>query len=75
MGSGFSQFSDWSAVAIFKGVASESGTIGSDTEITVTFTNGVPVSTAFEIISLRFENPVNGNVLVTYQEVDVEIPA
>ena len=74
MGSGFSQFNDWNAEAILKGVASATSTIDSDTEVTITFTNGVPVSTTSETVSLRFENPINGNVLVAYQEVPVEVP-
>lgn len=74
VGSGFSSYSDWNAGAVFKGVAIAEGTVDSDTEVTVTFTNGVPVTTADNDVSLRFENPVNGQVQYAYKESLVEVP-
>lgn len=72
-GSGFSSLSGWTPSASFRGVVSDSGSILSDTEVTVTFDNGVPITDSAATVSLRFENSVNGNLMVAYQVTAVEI--
>lgn len=46
--------SDYDVIVLFKGVESDSATINSDTSITATFNNGIPVSESADSPSIRF---------------------
>jgi hypothetical protein len=70
-GSGFSNLSAWTPSASFRGVVSDSGSISSDTEVTVTFSGGIPVTNEAATVDLRFTDSNTGDMMIAYQASNV----
>lgn len=73
-GSGMSQMAGWTAMAYYKGVFSDVQTISSDTEINISFENGIPISENEEPIYLgwMFDNGENVSIIIASYEDGVD---
>jgi len=72
-GTDFSSMNGWTPVVTYLGVDSSSGSIDSDTQVTVTFDNGVPASSAMNVVSLGFFDSVNNKKTNAYAVAELSI--
>lgn len=73
-GTGFPT-SDYDVIVLFKGVESDSAVINSDTSITATFNNGIPVSESAESPSIRFVPAEDGGrrQLISLRDAGIQL--
>ena len=73
-GTGFPT-TDYDVIVVFKGVESSSAVIDSDTSVTATFDNGVPISDSVDSPSVRFVPTSSRRRLMALADAEIQLIA